>query len=174
MTVSYGEKYGFEVEVFDKDACEELGMKAFLTVSSGCAYEPKLIVMRYTGDKSCEYSQGVIGKGLCYDSGGLYLKPGASMEHSKADMAGGATVIGAMCALAMNKVSKNVVAVVAACENMLDGKGYRNGDIVHTMAGKSVFVGSTDAEGRLTLADAITYINRHEKVDSIIWRKIWF
>ena len=167
-TVSFGREYGFEVEVLDKEACEELGMKAFLTVSRGSAYEPKLIVMKYYGDKNSATSNGVIGKGLCYDSGGLYLKPGASMEHSKADMAGGAAVIGAICSLAMNKVPKNVVAVVAACENMLDGKGYRNGDIVHTMAGKSVFVGSTDAEGRLTLADAITYMVRHENVDSII------
>ena len=167
-TLSFGREYGFDVEIFDKEACEEVGMKAFLTVARGSAYEPKLIVMRYTGESSSNTSMGVIGKGLCYDSGGLYLKPGASMEHSKADMAGGAAVIGAMCALAMNKVKKNVVAVVAACENMLDANGYRNGDIVHTMAGKSVFVGSTDAEGRLTLADAITYMVRHENVDSII------
>ena len=167
-TVLYGQKYGFDVEVFDKDECEKLGMSAFLTVSRGSAYEPKMIVMRYNGDSSTSISQGVIGKGLCYDSGGLYLKPGASMEHSKADMAGGAAVIGAMCAIAMNKLPKNVTAVVAACENMLDGNGYRNGDIVHTMSGKSVFVGSTDAEGRLTLADAITYMIRHENVDSII------
>ena len=167
-TVTFGKEYGFDVEVFDKAACEELGMKAFLTVARGSAYEPKMIVMRYMGDDSSNISKGVIGKGLCYDSGGLYLKPGASMEHSKADMAGGAAVIGAMCSLSMNKVKKNVIAVVAACENMLDGNGYRNGDIVHTMAGKSVFVGSTDAEGRLTLADAITYMVRHENVDSII------
>lgn len=171
-TVSFGKKYGFEVEIFDKEACEKMGMTAFLTVARGSAYEPKLIVMKYHGDKDSynagNTSIGVIGKGLCYDSGGLYLKPGASMEHSKADMAGGAAVIGAMCAIAMNKLPKNVVAVVAACENMLDGNGYRNGDIVHTMSGKSVFVGSTDAEGRLTLADAITYMVRHENVDSII------
>lgn len=172
-TAAYGKEYGFEVEIFDKDACEELGMKAFLTVARGSAYEPKLILMRYYGapdmtDSENPLSMGIIGKGLCYDSGGLYLKPGASMEHSKADMAGGAAVIGAMCAIAMNKVQKNVVAVVAACENMLDGNGYRNGDIVHTMAGKNVFVGSTDAEGRLTLADAITYMVRHENIDSII------
>jgi len=164
--------------VIIEDAREKLGMKAFLTVSRGSAYEPKLIVMRYHrksdfSDESClsdnpDSTLGIIGKGLCYDSGGLYLKPGASMEHSKADMAGGAAVIGAMCALAANQVPVNVTAVVAACENMLDGKGYRNGDIVHTMAGKSVFVGSTDAEGRLTLADAITYMVRHENVDSII------
>lgn len=167
-TVSFGEEYGFEVEIFGKKACEKLGMSAFLTVARGSDYEPQLIVMRYYGNSDSIACEGIIGKGLCYDSGGLFLKPGASMEHSKADMAGGAAVIGAMCALAANKIRKNVVAVVAACENMLDGNGYRNGDIVQTMAGKSVFVGSTDAEGRLTLADAITYMVRHENVDSIM------
>ena len=167
--MAFGKEYGFEVEIFDKDACKKLGMSAFLTVSRGSAYEPKLIVMRYLGNVYSEKAaMGVIGKGLCYDSGGLYLKPGSSMEHSKADMAGGAAVIGAMCAFAANQVPVNVTAVVAACENMLDGKGYRNGDLVQTMAGKSVFVGSTDAEGRLTLADAITYMVRHEHVDNII------
>lgn len=166
--VSYGKEFGFNVEVFDKEACEDFGMKALLTVARGSACEPRLIVMRYHGNNTSNACEGVIGKGLCYDSGGLFLKPGASMEHSKADMAGGAAVIGAMCALALNKIQKNVVAVVAACENMLDGKSYRNGDIVQTMAGKSVFVGSTDAEGRLTLADAITYIIRYENVDNII------
>ena len=90
------------------------------------------------------------------------------MHAMKGDMAGSAAVIGAMCSIAMNKLPKNVVTVVAACENLVDGAGYRNGDIVHTMAGKSVFVHSTDAEGRLTLADAITYMIRKENVDSII------
>lgn len=165
-TVTFGKEYGFEVEVFDKAACEELGMNAFLTVGRASVNEPKLIVMRYNGGEGP--AKGVIGKGLCYDSGGLFLKQGAGMASMKGDMAGSAAVIGAMCSIAMNKLPKNVVTVVAACENMVDGAGYRNGDIVHTMAGKSVFVASTDAEGRLTLADAITYMIRKENVDSII------
>ena len=162
----YGREFGFEVEVFDKKACEEMGMNAFLTVGRASVNEPKLIVMRYNGGEGV--AKGVIGKGLCYDSGGLHLKPGAGMDAMKGDMAGSAAVIGAMCSIAMNKLPKNVVTVVAACENVIDGSGYRNGDIVHTMAGKSVYVASTDAEGRLTLADAITYMVRKENVDSII------
>lgn len=165
-TIRFGKEYGFEVEVFDKAACEELGMHAFLAVGRASVNEPKLIVMRYNGGEGI--AKGVIGKGLCYDSGGLFLKQGAGMHAMKGDMAGSAAVIGAMCSIAMNKLPKNVVTVVAACENMVDGAGYRNGDIVHTMAGKSVFVASTDAEGRLTLADAITYMIRKENVDSII------
>ena len=162
----FGKEFGFEVEVFDKDACAEMGMNAFLTVGRASVNEPKLIVMRYNGGEGV--AKGVIGKGLCYDSGGLHLKPGAGMDAMKGDMAGSAAVIGAMCSIAMNKLPKNVVTVVAACENLIDGKGYRNGDIVHTMSGKSVYVASTDAEGRLTLADAITYMVRKENVDSII------
>ncbi|MBE5971900.1 MAG: leucyl aminopeptidase [Lachnoclostridium sp.] len=165
-TVAFGKEYGFEVEVFDKAACEEFGMHAFLTVGRASINEPKLIVMRYNGGEGV--AKGVIGKGLCYDSGGLFLKQGANMHAMKGDMAGSAAVIGAMCSIAMNKLPKNVVTVVAACENMVDGAGYRNGDIVHTMAGKSVFIHSTDAEGRLTLADAMTYMIRKENVDSII------
>ena len=165
-TIAFGQEYGFEVEVFDKEACEEFGMNAFLAVGRASVNEPKLIVLRYNGGEGV--AKGVIGKGLCYDSGGLFLKQGAGMAAMKGDMAGSAAVIGAMCSIAMNKLPKNVVTVVAACENLVDGAGYRNGDIVHTMAGKSVFVASTDAEGRLTLADAITYMIRKENVDSII------
>lgn len=165
-TVEFGNQYGFEVEVFGNDACAELGMNAFLAVGRASINEPQLIVMRYNGGEGT--AKGVIGKGLCYDSGGLFLKQGAGMASMKGDMAGAAAVIGAMCSIAMNKLPKNVVTVVAACENMVDGAGYRNGDIVHTMSGKSVFVASTDAEGRLTLADAMTYMIRKEHVDSII------
>lgn len=164
--VQYGAEFGFETEIFDKKACEEMGLNAFLTVGRASVNEPKLIVMRYNGGKNT--AKGVIGKGLCYDSGGLHIKPGAGMDAMKGDMAGAAAVIGAMCSIAMNKLEQNVVTVVAACENVIDGCGYRNGDIVHTMAGKSVYVASTDAEGRLTLADAITYMVRKENVDSII------
>ncbi|WP_458863388.1 leucyl aminopeptidase family protein [Acidaminobacterium chupaoyuni] len=162
-----GKQYGFETEIFDDKACEAMGMGAFLAVGRASVNKPKLIVMRYHGNGNA-VAKGIIGKGLCYDSGGLYLKNGAGMSSMKGDMAGSAAVIGAMCAIAANKLKENVVTVVAACENMVDGAGYRNGDIVHTMAGKSVFVASTDAEGRLTMADAITYIIRKENIDSII------
>ncbi len=161
-----GQEYGFEVEIFNKAACKELGMDAFLTVGRASVNEPRLIVMRYHGGEGI--AKGIIGKGLCYDSGGLFLKQGAGMVSMNSDMAGSAAAIGAMCSIAMNRLPKNVVAVVAACENMVDGAGYRNGDIVRTMAGKSVFVASTDAEGRLTLADAMTYMIRKEQVDSIL------
>ena len=166
-TVKLGEQYGFDVTVYSKKECEEFGMSAFLDVAKASVNEPKLIVMKYNGGGE-ETPKGVIGKGLCYDSGGLFLKPGDSMKSMKGDMAGAAAVIGAMCSIAANKVKKNVVTVVAACENLVDGNGYRNGDILKSMNGKTIFIASTDAEGRLTLADAMTYMIRKENVDSII------
>lgn len=163
-----GNKYGFEVEVLSKDKCEEMGMGAFIAVARASEHEPKLIIMRYKGNPDDEKTRGIIGKGLCYDSGGLYLKPGKSMETMSGDMAGAGSVIGAMCSLASNRAKVNVTTVVAACENSVDGKSYRNGDILTTMSGKTVLIGSTDAEGRLTLADAITYMIRNENVCDIL------
>lgn len=166
-TVEFGKKYGFDVEVYDKKQIKEIGMKALLEVSSASPNEPKLIVMKYNGGGN-EIAKGIIGKGLCYDSGGLFLKKGEGMKDMKGDMAGAAAVIGAMCSIAKNKLKKNVITVVAACENLVDGNGYKNGDIIHTMSGKTVFIASTDAEGRLTLADAMTYMISKQNVDSIL------
>ena len=162
-----GKKYGFETTIYSKDECKEFGMHAFLDVAKASVNEPKLIVMKYNGAGE-EVAKGLIGKGLCYDSGGLFIKSGEGMRTMKSDMAGAAAVIGAMCTIAANKLKKNIIAVVAACENLIDGNCYRNGDVIKTMAGKSVFIASTDAEGRLTLADAMTYMIRKENVDSIV------
>lgn len=166
-TVELGKKYGFEVKLYSKKECEELGMHAFLDVAKASVNEPVLIVMQYNGGGD-EISKGIIGKGLCYDSGGLFIKQGDGMKTMNGDMAGAGAVIGAMCSIAANKLKKNVTTVVAACENLIDGNGYRNGDILQSMSGKTIYVASTDAEGRLTLADAITYMIRKENVDSIV------
>lgn len=162
-----GEKYGFEVEILGKEKISELKMEAFLSVSRAAEVEPKLIIMRYSGDKA-EPKVGIVGKGLTYDTGGLSLKPSSSMEHMKSDMGGAASVIGVMCAIARNNLKKNVVAVIAACENSIGGNAYRPGDIINTMAGKTIEVINTDAEGRLTLADAITYTLEKEGVEKIV------
>ncbi len=162
-----GARYGFEVEILEKEKISELKMEAFLSVSRAAEVEPKLIIMRYFGAKD-EAKVGIVGKGLTYDTGGLSLKPSSSMEHMKSDMGGAASVIGVMCAIARNNLKKNVVAVIAACENSIGGNAYRPGDIINTMAGKTVEVINTDAEGRLTLADAITYALEKEGVEKIV------
>ena len=166
--VEVGKESGFEVEVFDEKQIEELGMKAFLEVGKGSVHKPRLIVMRYMGNANSDERVGLVGKGLTFDTGGYSLKPSTSMDTMKSDMGGAAAVIGTMKALAKNKVEKNVVAVVAACENAISGGSYKPGDIIGSMAGKTIEVLNTDAEGRLTLVDAITYIIEKEKVDKVV------
>ena len=167
--VEYGAKYGFEVEVKDLKEIEELGMEAFLAVAKGSDHEPKLIVMRYNGDsENLNKKQGLVGKGLTFDTGGYSLKPSTSMDTMKSDMGGSAAVIGAMSIIAERKLKKNVVAVVATCENAISGGSYKPGDIIGSMAGKTIEVLNTDAEGRLTLVDAVNYIIEKENVDSVV------
>ena len=166
--VEIGKESGFEVEVFDEKQIEELGMKAFLEVAKGSVHKPRLIVMRYMGNENSDERMGLVGKGLTFDTGGYSLKPPASMDTMKSDMGGAAAVIGTMKALAQNKVKKNVIAVVAACENAISGGSYKPGDIIGSMAGKTIEVLNTDAEGRLTLIDAVTYIIEKEKVDKVV------
>lgn len=163
-----GEQTGFEVEIKGKDAILELNMHAFWAVAKASSEEPKLIVMRYNGAEGSDERLGLVGKGLTYDSGGLSIKPTAGMVTMKCDMGGAAAVIGAMGAIAKAGLKVNVTAVVAACENMISGVSYKPGDIIQSMGGKSIFIGNTDAEGRLTLVDAVTYIQEHEKVTSVV------
>ncbi len=164
-----GETFGFEVEVLETPAIEELGMTAFLEVGKASSNTPRLIVMRHLGNPDQpEEILGLVGKGLTFDSGGLSIKPAQGMGAMKSDMAGSASVIGAMGAIARENLKVNVVAVVAACENLISGIGYRPGDIIGSMAGKSIQIESTDAEGRLTLADAVHYIVTKEKVGAVV------
>lgn len=159
--VALGKTYGFSVEVLDRDACAKLNMNLFLAVARGSALEPKFIVMRWNGGAEGEKPVAIVGKGITYDSGGLAIKT-RGMDSMRFDMNGAAAAIGTMCAVSARKLPRNVVAVVAACENMVDAKSYRNGDVITSMNGKTVFVRNTDAEGRLTMADAMTYCVRHE------------
>ena len=167
-SVDAGKKYGFEVEVKDKDHIIENKMDAFWSVAKGATEEPKLIIMRYKGDPSSDKIFGLIGKGLTYDSGGYCIKTAGGMFTMKADMGGSAAVIGAMCAISQLKPKINITTIVAACENMISGDAYRTGDIIGSMAGKSIEVVNTDAEGRLTLVDAVHYAIEKEKVYGLL------
>ncbi len=163
-----GKKSGFEVDIYKEEKIAKLGMNSYLAVAAGSANRPRLIVMRYFGDKENKEILGFVGKGLTYDSGGYNLKPASGLLTMKMDMGGAAAVIGAMQAIAKAKLEVNVVAVVAACENSISSTSYRPDDILTTMSGKTVLCENTDAEGRLTLIDAITYIQREEKVNKIV------
>ena len=152
---------GLEIEVLGRDQMEEMGMGAFLGVAKGSDQPPKLIVLKYTGDpENSANNLGLIGKGITFDTGGISIKPAAGMEDMKGDMAGGASVIGAMKAIGRLKPKLNVTGIIAATENMPGGSAQRPGDVVRSMSGKTIEVINTDAEGRLVLADALCYARR--------------
>lgn len=148
---------GVKVTVYDEEEIRALGMTAFLSVAQGSSNPPRFIKMEYLPHGEDEPALTLVGKGLTFDSGGYSLKPTKSMVDMKTDMSGAASVIGAIYALAKNKGDKNVVGLIAACENLISGHAYKPGDIITTMAGLTVEVGNTDAEGRITLADALYY-----------------
>ena len=147
-----------EIEVLDESRMETLGMGALLGVAAGSSVPPRLIVMRYAGDPdNPKNNLGLLGKGITFDSGGISIKPAAGMADMKGDMAGAASVISAMKAIAVLKPKINVTAIAAAAENMPGGGAQRPGDVVKAMNGKTIEVDNTDAEGRLVLADAVSY-----------------
>jgi len=164
----YCENSGIEVTIKDEHEIEALGMHAYLAVANASANPPRLIVMRHKGNPDSDKTIAYVGKGLTYDSGGLSIKPTASMVTMKDDMGGASAVIAAMGAIGKLGIKANVTAVVAACENMISGLSYKPGDIISSMGGKSIYIGNTDAEGRLTLIDAVTYALEHEKATYVL------
>jgi leucyl aminopeptidase len=153
-------KLGVKVEVFDVPAMKKLGMNALLGVGQGSTHDSRMVVMQWNGAKKGKKDDGplaFIGKGVCFDSGGLSLKTGAGMMGMKGDMAGAAAVVGVMHALAKRKARVNAVGLIGLVENMPDGNAQRPNDIVKTMSGQTIEILNTDAEGRLVLADVLWY-----------------
>jgi leucyl aminopeptidase len=146
--------------VLDEKQMLALGMHSLLSVTAGTREPARLIVLEYRGGAKDERPYALVGKGITFDSGGISLKPGAGMDEMKFDMCGAASVLGTMQALAETAPAMNVVAVVAACENMPSGSATRPGDVVKSMAGITIEILNTDAEGRLILCDALTYVKR--------------
>lgn len=151
---------GLELTVLDTDAIAELKMEAFLAVAQGSHEPPKLIVLKYTGNPASQNLLALIGKGVTFDSGGISLKPSDGMHEMKDDMAGAAAVLGAMRAIAELKPAVNILAVMPCTENLPSGYAFRPGDVINSLGGKTIEIISTDAEGRLILADAIAYARR--------------
>lgn len=149
-------------QVLTEKQMARLGMGSFLSVSAGSAEEGKLIIMQYKGGAASDKPYALVGKGITFDTGGISLKPGLAMDEMKFDMCGAASVFGVMTALAELKLPINVVGLVAAAENMPSGKATKPGDIVTSMSGKTIEILNTDAEGRLVLCDALTYVERFE------------
>ena len=143
--------------MLDVPKLKKLGMNALLGVGQGSAHDSRVVVMRWNGGKKAEAPVCFIGKGVCFDTGGISIKPAAGMEDMKGDMAGAACVTGLMHALAARKARVNAVGVIGLVENMPDGKAQRPGDIVKSMSGQTIEIINTDAEGRLVLGDVIWY-----------------
>ena len=156
-------KLGVKVEVLGEAAMKKLGMGALLGVGQGSERESQLVVMQWHGAKKSQQPVAFVGKGVCFDTGGISIKPAGGMEDMKWDMGGAGTVIGLMQALAGRKAKVNAVGVVGLVENMPSGTAQRPGDVVTTMSGQTVEVLNTDAEGRLVLADAIWYTQHRFK-----------
>lgn len=152
------QRFGVECQVLERPQMQELGMGGLLGVAQGSAEPPKFIILRYRGaPDSADKGIALVGKGITFDSGGLSLKTAQGMETMKGDMAGAAAVIGAMQAIASLKPAINVTVLVSTTENMPSGTAYRPGDILRIMNGKTIEIVNTDAEGRLVLADALSY-----------------
>jgi len=152
--------YGLECQVMEQEEMEQLSMGALLGVAQGSRQPPKFIILSYKGDKRSKSALGFIGKGITFDSGGISIKPSEGMEEMKGDMAGGATVIAAMRAIGQLRPKINVTGVIPATENLPSGTALKPGDILRAANGKSIEIVSTDAEGRLILADALSYARK--------------
>ena len=162
------ESHGLEVEVLGEKEMKKLGMGSLLGVGQGSVKESKMAIMRWNGGKKGEKPVALVGKGVCFDTGGISLKPGAGMEDMRGDMGGAAAVSGTMLALAKRKAKANVVGLVGLVENMPDGDAIRPGDILTSASGQTIEVLNTDAEGRLVLADVLWYAQKFEKPKAMV------
>ena len=156
-------KYGLKINIYDNKKLKKLGMNALLGVGQGSIRGSYLVTMEWNGAKNNSNPLAFVGKGVCFDTGGYSLKPAKFMEDMTYDMAGSATVVGLMINLAMRKAKINVVGVVGIVENMVSGNAQRPGDIVKSYSGKTIEILNTDAEGRLVLADALTFTEKKFK-----------
>ncbi|KAA2284992.1 leucyl aminopeptidase [Arenimonas fontis] len=155
------EHEGVQVEILERADMEKLGMGALLAVARGSANPPRLVVLRYDGGGDAR-PYALVGKGITFDTGGINLKVQGGIEEMKFDMCGAASVFGAFLAAVRMRLPINLVMVVPAVENMPDADAYRPSDVLTSMSGKTIEVGNTDAEGRLILCDALTYVQRYE------------
>ncbi|MDZ4052057.1 MAG: leucyl aminopeptidase [Phenylobacterium sp.] len=159
---------GVTVEVLDVPAMERLGMGAILGVGQGSERPPRMLIMRYRGAGAPSAPVVLVGKGITFDTGGISIKPSANMGNMKMDMSGAASVTGALLALAKARAPVNVVAIAALAENMPDGRAIRPADVLTAMNGKTIEIISTDAEGRLVLADALSWVDANLQPAAVV------
>lgn len=166
-TLRSGELYDYKVKVLNKTEIEDHGLWAVEAVGRASVHEPRFIIIEYT-PKSFKKTLGLVGKGVTFDTGGISIKPSNNLHYMKCDMGGAAAVLGAVEAIARLELAVKVIAIVPCAENAVSGNAFRPGDIIQSYSGKTIEIIDTDAEGRLILADALAYMNKHFKVDTII------
>jgi leucyl aminopeptidase len=154
-------RYGFDCRVMERDEMERNGMEALLAVAKGSCQPPRFIILEYHGGAAADRPTVLVGKGITFDSGGISLKPREGMEKMKNDMAGGAAVLGTVTAVARLGLPVNLVGLIPCAENLPGGRAYKPGDLVRSMAGKTIEIVNTDAEGRLVLCDALHYAQKY-------------
>ena len=152
--------FKFGIEVLDRKQIEALKMGSFLSVTKGSEEPPKFIIIKHMGGKQKDAPTVLVGKGITFDTGGISIKPGANMDEMKYDMCGAASVLGTFRAIGELGLKLNVIGVIPTCENMPSGRASKPGDIVTSMSGQTIEILNTDAEGRLILCDALTYVER--------------
>ncbi len=162
------EKGGMKITIYEREDFEKLGFGGIGGVAQGSDVPPKFIIMEYMGGDSSAKTLGLVGKGLTFDSGGISIKPSAGMDEMKFDMLGGAAVLGIMSVVADIKPNLNIIAVVPSTENMNGGEAYKPGDILTAYNGKTIEILNTDAEGRLILADGLSYITDKYELDGVV------
>lgn len=167
--IESGKQYGFTTEVFDREACKINRLDAFLAVGKGSEKEPQFVIMNYEPENVNSKTKhiGLVGKGITFDTGGLNIKV-AGMVHMKCDMAGGAAVFGAMQLIADLKLDVKVTAIVPCCENSVDAKSFLPSDVISSYSGNTIEIIDTDAEGRLILADGLSYLIKNFKPEIIV------
>lgn len=164
-----GQKYGFDVKVFDEKQCLELGLHALLAVGKGSTENPaRFIVMEYNNSSEKGKKIGLVGKGVTFDTGGISIKGSASMSYMKSDMGGAGAVLGTMELAAKLKLPVHLIGVIPATENCVDGNAFKPSDVISSYSGKTIEVIDTDAEGRLVLADGLAYIKKNYEPDILI------
>lgn len=160
--------YGFDANILEQDEMIKMGMGSFMAVAQGAHTPPKMICLSYQGADASQAPIALVGKGVTFDTGGISLKPGESMDEMKYDMGGAATVLGVFEALGRLKPKLNVVAVIPSTENMPAGNAIKPGDVVKSLSGQTIEILNTDAEGRLILCDALTYAQQTYKPSRIV------
>jgi leucyl aminopeptidase len=158
LAMDFAKKHKLKINVLDEKKIKKTGLNLLYNVGKGAKNPPRLIIMEYIGNKSSKSKIALVGKGITFDTGGINLKPSGFLEDMKSDMGGAATVFGAFRAIVENKLKKNVICVISSAENAIDGASYKPGDIIKSYKGLYVEIGNTDAEGRLALADALSYV----------------